>query len=269
MTEKELRTWMRRESLSDAWHTSAADGTPSPKALTLAGLHAQYANSAEHTLSILHESQLGKKNPAWVELDLDSFGSTTSSQSASASSSASSSRRRPSSSGKSSRRSSGRKRGLLVQISALLLVCIIGFGGWMIISTVQSQKQNVPVTEAEEISNILETLSRNLALNAASQDNQEDNTPVVRTVISATQHMLMVKNSNLEDWPSFRLNIILPNGEVYVCNFTQAIPAYSTLSISMRRITNTDGKPLSREMITSGTQLELEVPGYPKWSSAL
>lgn len=268
MTEKELRTWMRKESLSDAWFVSANEGHVDGDLLTLEQIFQRYGgNSAtvKAAVWILHENQQNRKDPAWVEFDLTSFDGDTASpddERLPQPPSTHSARR----SGRSSERSKRRTRGMMVQIIVLLLFVAAGLGVWYF-ATREEAPTITFVSEEEAHFRMLANLEQNLIRNNPT-DPSEQGEPI-RTVVSATQRMLMIKNSNLENWPSFYMRITSPEGKVYECDFGEVIPAYSTLSISMRKIVTADGQALSRDDLKSGTTIELRVPGYKDWSSRL
>lgn len=258
MTEKELRMWMHRESLDDAWFVSLKDGQVSEKPVPLAQVRSLASTSSANASSVLvlHASQQNKKTPAWVELDL----SSPVEKSADAPAQQQSASR--------SRRRSRRRRGLVFQVLTLLVLIAVGGVVWYFVSLEKPDPHGAGTEMYEEqaVATMLSNLERNLRRNARPED--DGKTPI-RTVVSATQRMLMVKNSNLETWPSFNLKIITPDGRTFSCQYNDEIPAYSTLSISMRKIVTKDGQSLNREDLVAGTTIELDIPDYQPWSSKL
>lgn len=259
---------MRKESLTDAWFVSAGDGHVEDQLLSLSQIFARYSDGGTQTgksVLILHENQRNRKDPAWIDLDLDSFEPTeraegkqrhTSGRSGDADAER----------GRSSRRNKRRTRGMLLQLIVVVVVLLIGVGAWYVY-THEEEEQITFVSEEEAHNRMLATLQQNLIQN--NPDASAEEGEPIRTVVSATQRMLMIKNSNLEAWPSFKLNITTTDGKVYRCSFDQSIPAYSTLSISMRKILTDKDEALSREDLRSGTTIELQIPGYKSWSSKL
>lgn len=273
MTEKELRAWMRKDSLTDAWFVSASDGHVDPELYTLAQIRARYAAdtaSAKGFLLILHEGQQNRKDPAWIELDLasleDAPAATTTATKAAADSSNSTRRQSGGGQSRSSQRNKRRMRGMFLQLILLFIMIAAGLTVWYF-ATREEPTQVSFISEEEAHNRMLDTLAQNM-LQHNPADPTEDGEPI-RTVVSATERMLMIKNSNLDAWPSFSLKIITANGDVYTCDFDQPIPAYSTLSISMRKIVTSKGQSLSRDDLKSGTLIELNIPGYKDWSSKL
>lgn len=292
MTEQELRTWMRRESLSDAWFVSAREGEVSPDIMTLSEICERYAGSGEvpdGIVFVLHESQQARKQPAWVELDLHSFEQTPAAaqqgagastlplppqrggQAAAGGSAQQQQQGQQGQARRSGRSSSQRRkrrtRGMFIQLIVLIVLLVIGWGIWYGATREKEELPTQALSPEQQQALMLARLQRNIERN--SRGAEQDQAEPIRTVVSATQRMLMVKNSNLDAWPSFKLRIISPDGKEYQCEFNEEIPAYSTLSISMRKITNAKGEYLQREQLATGTRIELEIPGYQKWSSKL
>lgn len=270
MIEKELRAWMRKESLTDAWFVSADDGHVDPELYTLEQIRKRYAAGGapqKDSILILHEGQQNRKDPAWIELDLTSFEDEPAAAAQGAGHTGGSSRSHDGrGQSRSSQRNKRRMRGMFIQLIVLCLLVAGGLTVWYFATREESTQVSF-VSEEEAHNRMLDTLTQNMLQH--NPTHQEDEAEPIRTVVSATQRMLMIKNSNLEAWPSFNLKITTTDGTVYTCDFDQTIPAYSTLSISMRKIVTDKGENLSRDDLKSGTTIELNIPGYKSWSSKL
>lgn len=266
MTEKELRAWMRKESLADAWFVSPSEGSVDNDLLTLEQIFKRYGSDpikGKSSVWVLHQNQQNRKDPAWIEFDLQSFDGEANATPQQAATNAAP---RPARHSRSSARKKQRTRGIILQLFVLLLFIVIGGVVWYF-----ANKEEPPsirfISEDDAHSIMLANLQQNLILNNPNVSEQQGEP--IRTVVSATQRMLMVRNSNLENWPSFRMRIIAEDGQVYQCSYDNTIPAYSTLSISMRKIVNAKGEALTRDTLKSGTTIELSIPGYKDWSSKL
>lgn len=262
---------MRREGLEDTWFASFEDGNVCPEPLTLAQIRERCESGRSTDLLILHTSQANAKKPSWIEFQLEADAPATAPAGIPAAPQrnrgSDNSARPVASSSRRSRRSSRRSRGVLLQFIVLIVVVVAGFAIWYF-STLEENKATITeMSEDEQIAHAVASLERNMLKHTFPEE--DPSKEALRTVISATQTSLTIKNSNLDEWPSLKLRFITAKGETYFCEFDEPVAAYATLSISLRKIIAKDGTPLSREEIGTGCSIQIEVPGYHPWSSQI
>lgn len=222
MTERELRQWMQWEGLVDRWYVREADGSLlGPQ--HLAELFA-YREDRQGSLTILHDSQHGAREPAWVELDL------ASELDARARAELAQPRRR-------------RRLRIIWQLLGLLAVgAALAYAYWRPQLEEAVAEYVPPERSKEEV--MLERLAE--VREAGGLARSSDYQPPIRAVIAKTDKVIYITNAGNNVWRQFTLTIN-DRFRFQPPDARTEIPPAFTLAIPLRQFLDPDtGERLDR-----------------------
>ncbi|MEM8549914.1 MAG: hypothetical protein AAGF10_03920 [Verrucomicrobiota bacterium] len=233
MTEKEIRSWMLRENISDQWWMSLDDETQEePVPLQAAADLA--AEDPEREVQVLHVSRVGDKEPPWVLIEPDSVMSAKD---------------------REELRPAEMTYGIGILIQLFVILIIIGAVAYFIWPSKQRSAYNVIDGYNPEV--LIEDLGR-VTPDAVGQP------PTLGATVARTKRMLYIINKSDRTWTQCQVTLNEADGYRFI--FFGDIPPEKTLPIPLRKFTR-DGQQFTA-IDAPITRIYMEVPGFQTYDKA-
>ncbi|MEO0796590.1 MAG: hypothetical protein AAFX93_15580 [Verrucomicrobiota bacterium] len=240
MTERQLRKWMLRDRMNDAWFVSkGGESLDGPHSLSSIF---RRTNKAKKKVAIMHASQKNKKEPAWVYLDLKSH-------------------MRDGERHHLERKFKRRRQHVMVKVGAVVAVAAI-----IALLTVDFSGAPGPAdapSSAQAYMTPQERVLDRLAKNESSGEPASEWKPVIKMALAETEKFFYIKNYNEDPWPS--VEIVL-NGRFYLEMEDTRVEPNGDLAVPKRQLIDPDSRDRFVDLNEGLRHIKMVVPGFKELS---